>query len=77
MSETVSPQLSPADCADVLGVSPDYIVGEIKEGRLPARERTYDSGRKRYRVDAGDFAAYVAEYWPRKERRAAPRAKVS
>jgi excisionase family DNA binding protein len=70
-------KLSPGECAAVLGVSADYIVGEIKEGRLPARERTYDSGRKRYRIDASDFAAYVREFWPKKERRDHPRTKVS
>lgn len=71
---THQPKLSPSDCAEVLGVSADYIVGEINEGRLPAHERKYKSGRKRYRVDAGDFAAYIREFWPKKERRAAAKA---
>jgi hypothetical protein len=77
MSTKTLAKLSPRDCGDVLGVSADYIVGEIRDGRLPAREREYDSGRKRYRIDPGDFAAYIEQYWPRKERRAAPRMKVS
>jgi hypothetical protein len=72
--EQRKPKLSPRACAEVLGVSTDYIVGEIRDGRLPAREREYDSGRKRYRVDAGDFAAYIEHYWPRRDRRHASRA---
>ena len=64
-------KLSPRTCANVLGVSPDYIVGEIKDGRLPAHERIYSSGRKRYRIDKADFAAYLLQFWPRKDQRIA------
>ena len=64
------PKLSPSECAAILGVSADYIVGEIRDGRLPAHERVYpDSGYKRYRIDALDFSKYIAQYWPKKERR--------
>jgi excisionase family DNA binding protein len=70
---TAEPKLSPRACAAVLGVSADYIVGEIKDGRLPARERAYESGRKRYRIDAMAFAAYIEEYWPERNRRSPAR----
>lgn len=63
---SVDGYLSPYQCAKLLGVSDDYIVGEIKDGRLPARERCYASGRKRYRVDPVAFAAYIDRYWPLK-----------
>jgi excisionase family DNA binding protein len=69
-------KLSPKQCATYLGVSDDYIVGEIHDGRLPAHERSYDSGRKRYRVDPVKFAAYVEQYWPEKNRRAHPRTPI-
>lgn len=73
---TLSSKLSPKACADILGLTDEYIVGEIKDGRLPARKRVYDSGRTRYRVDPEDFAAYIEKYWPRIDRRAHPRMKV-
>jgi len=67
--DTQDPKLSPKACADVLGVTDEYIVGEIKDGRLRARERTYDSGRHRYRVDPLDFADYIEKFWPQRNRR--------
>lgn len=71
---TFTAKLSPKACADILGLSSDYIVGEIKDGRLPARERQYaGSGRRRYLVEPEDFAAYIDQYWPRKNRRERPR----
>ena len=73
-----SGKMSPRACADVLGVSPDYIVGEIHDGRLPAHEREFEgTTRKRYRVAASDFAAYIEKYWPRKDRRQIPRTNVT
>jgi hypothetical protein len=52
--------LKPRECAILLGVTAEYIVGEIKDGRLPAHTRT------RYRVDVEDWRLYVVTHWPRK-----------
>ena len=73
---TFDPKLSPKACAQILGLSADYIVGEIKEGRLPARERTYASGRKRYRIDPEEFAVYIEKFWPERHRREQQRTKA-
>lgn len=59
-----APMLTPRDIADLLAVSVAYVVGEIEDGRLPARERQYDSGRKRYRIEVSDFVVYARCYWP-------------
>ena len=61
--------MTPAACAERLLVSPDYIIGEIKDGKLPARVRTHDSGRTRYRIDRSHFADYIERHWPTKNRR--------
>lgn len=58
--------LSPRQCGNVLGVSGDYIVGEIREGRLAARVRHHANNRCRYRIDPRDFMVYAREYWPSK-----------
>lgn len=56
--------LSPLDCARWLGVSDEYIRGEIKDGRLKSRERRYASGRRHYRIEAADWHAYLEKHWP-------------
>jgi predicted DNA-binding transcriptional regulator AlpA len=58
--------LRPSECAVLIGVSSDYIVGEIKDGRLPARVNLSPKGRTRYRVWVEDWQAYVVRYWPMK-----------
>jgi hypothetical protein len=58
--------LKPRECAILLGVTAEYIVGEIKDGRLPAHTRTTTEGRVRYRVDVEDWRLYVVTHWPRK-----------
>jgi len=65
------PYLRTADCAAVLGVSAQYVRDEIRAGRLkgeiiardvaPGRTKAYAA----IRVYPGDFAVYVARYWPR------------
>lgn len=74
---TDEPKLSPRACAQVLGVTAEYICGEINEGRLPARVRTYASGRKRYRIDAVAFAAYIEQYWPERNQREHARTRIA
>jgi hypothetical protein len=55
---STDPTLTTRDCADRLGVSTGFIVGEIRAGRLAAfalkrRHRTT------YRVAPADLAAYI------------------
>jgi predicted DNA-binding transcriptional regulator AlpA len=58
--------LKTRECAVLLGVTTAYIVGEIKDGRLPARVRTTPDGRIRYRVCVDDWRLYIARHWPLK-----------
>jgi hypothetical protein len=62
------PKLSTRDCADRLGVSPKFIVGEILDGRLAAHVRQDPGQRAIYRVSEVDFDAYVRRFWPSVER---------
>lgn len=55
--------LTPFECGRRIGVSADFICGEIRDGRLLARRKTYRSGRSRLRVAASEFDRYVAEVW--------------
>jgi excisionase family DNA binding protein len=59
--------LKTRECAVLLGVTTRYIVGEIRDGRLPARYRVMPSGRIRYRVSVEDWRAYVQQHWPMKK----------
>lgn len=74
---TLDTKLSPKACGQVLGMTAEFIVGEIKDGRLNARVRSYESGRKRYLVDPMEFAAYIDKYWPQHNKRQHPRTKVA
>jgi hypothetical protein len=58
--------LSPAACASALAVTGEFIRGEIRSGRLEARQLSRISGRTRYRIDASAFRRYVERYWPEK-----------
>jgi hypothetical protein len=58
------PKLTTRDCADRLGVSPRFIVGEILDGRLAAHARSRQGLRTLYRVSEHDFEAYIRRYWP-------------
>jgi hypothetical protein len=58
--------LKTRECAVLLGVTTRYIVGEIRDGRLPARCREMPSGRIRYRVSVDDWRLYVQTHWPMK-----------
>lgn len=56
--------LTVAECALQLNIGADFIVGEIKDGRLNALRYRRPSGRTRYRVRESWFAEYVATHWP-------------
>jgi hypothetical protein len=58
--------LRPSECAQALGVSSDFILGEIKDGKIPAVRRSTANGRMRYWVNAADWLDYVATHWQRK-----------
>lgn len=58
--------MTPNVCGTAIGVTGEFIRGEIKCGRIAARVLTRDSGRTVYRIDPDDFDAYVKRYWPRK-----------
>jgi excisionase family DNA binding protein len=58
--------LTTADCAHALGVSLQFIRGEIHEGRLKARvSKPPGRQRAKYRIDAADFDAYRQAHWPK------------
>jgi excisionase family DNA binding protein len=56
------PRLTTSDCAQRLGVSTQFIVGEIREGRL--RALVIQRGRRRamYRIAPADLAAYLRQH---------------
>ena len=68
---TIDRLLTPRDCADVLAVTPKFIVGEIRDGRLVARVFARPSGRTRYRIEPAAFGAYLREHWPARVERSA------
>jgi excisionase family DNA binding protein len=56
--------LRPDECAERLTVTGEFIRGEIRDGKLPARVFTRGR-RRRYRIEPADFEAYIDRYWPR------------
>lgn len=56
------PTLDTTDCARRLGVSTDFIVGEIRDGRLLAIVIERPGRRAIYRVSEEAFAAYIVRY---------------
>lgn len=56
------PTLTTRDCADRLGVSPRFIVDEIRDGRLAALVLARPGHRTVYRVAPADLAAYLARF---------------
>jgi excisionase family DNA binding protein len=59
----VSQHLTPDECGKRLSVSAEFIRGEIKDGRLPARKFERASGRTVYRIDVERFEEYVDRHW--------------
>lgn len=57
--------LTTSDCARALGMTSQFIRGEIRDGRLRARIYTNPERRRaRYSIKAEDFTAYVKQHWP-------------
>ncbi|MDP3720786.1 MAG: hypothetical protein Q8T13_23740 [Acidobacteriota bacterium] len=60
-------------CADFLGVTPQFVRNEIRDGRLKADvfERRTPLGVTRclYRIPLSKFQSYCAEYWPEAAKR--------
>jgi hypothetical protein len=63
-ARATDPRLTTRDCADRLGVTPRFIVGEIQDGRLIAHERNRQGHRAIYRIAEIEFAAYIRRHWP-------------
>ncbi len=64
------PRFKTSEIADILGVSTDFILDEIKDGRLPA-VMNQRGQRTIYRIELPDFKAYCEKYWPNVKVRAA------
>lgn len=60
-------RLTTNDCADRLGVSTKFVVGEILEGRLRALVIRRPNRRRMYRISPADLKAYLRQYghWTR------------
>jgi len=56
-------KLKTSECAELLGVSTDFILDEIKDGRLPAL-KTARGQRSIYRIEVDDFREYCRRHWP-------------
>lgn len=57
--------MTTTDCARALGMTGEFIRGEIKEGRLLARVFRGSRRRAKYRIERADFDSYKREYWPK------------
>jgi hypothetical protein len=55
--------LTTTDCARAIGMSGEFIRGEIRDGRLKARIFTAGRRRAKYRIEESDFIAYRDEHW--------------
>lgn len=58
--------LTTRECADAIGMTTQFIRGEILDGRLTARA-SKPPGRQRttFRVHVDDFAVYRDRHWPK------------
>lgn len=56
------PRLTTRDCADRLGVSTGFVIGEIKQGRLAAAVIRRGGRRAIYRVSPASLQAYVRQF---------------
>jgi hypothetical protein len=58
--------LTTSDCARLIGMTGEFIRGEIREGRLKSRAYHPSSRRRaKYRIERADFVAYMEQHWPR------------
>lgn len=60
---TTDPTMSTRDCANRLGVGTDFVLGEIRDGRLKAYSAHEGRRRAVYRIAPSDFDEYFARYW--------------
>ncbi|HXO84683.1 MAG TPA: helix-turn-helix domain-containing protein [Gemmatimonadales bacterium] len=56
------PRLTTRDCAERLGVSTNFIVGEIRDGRLRALVIRRGRRRSMYRIAPADLNAYLRQH---------------
>lgn len=61
-TRATDPKLGTRDCADRLGVSSGFIIGEIRDGRLKAMVIERKGFRTIYRVAEEDLQAYLREH---------------
>jgi hypothetical protein len=54
--------LKPRDCADRLGVTPNFIIGEIRDGRLNALVIERPGSKAIYRIRTSSLQAYITRY---------------
>lgn len=61
MSDTPPPRrpLTTRECADIMGVSTDYVWVEIRDGRLKAENVAGSGKRASYRVHEEDFLDFL------------------
>lgn len=67
MSEQQPAWLTTRQCARHLGVSPDFVLGEIRDRRLPASVIVRDGKRTVYRVAVTDLETYLRRHHGRAE----------
>lgn len=60
--------MTTTQAARELGVSGEYVRGEIRDGRLKANVTQKDGKRATYRITREQFAEYVERHWRRVSR---------
>lgn len=55
--------LTTRECATHLGVSSGFVRGEIRDGRLCARQLHRPGKRTVYRIASRDFKSYLLRHW--------------
>ena len=56
--------LTTGDCARLLGVSREFVRGEVRDGRIAAEVVTEGRQRKAIRIYRVQWRAYLQRYWP-------------
>jgi excisionase family DNA binding protein len=67
MSNMATVWMTTRQCAERLGISTDFVVGEIRDKRLQAHVIVRDGKRVIYRVSVVDFEAYLRRHYGRAE----------
>lgn len=55
--------LTTGDCARILGVSREFVRGEVRDARLPAEIVTEGRQRRAIRIYRLQWRAYLQRYW--------------